>query len=108
MSLIGTLTGGATGSVDVELHGVPAQGGGIRLEQGSVTLAGRSSADTYSGAVVGLDGGRLVADVANPAGARLRVVLAFSELDEQTGRMRGTADAAPAGAREGAPAGDDR
>ena len=98
VSLIGTLTGGATGSVDVELHGVPAQSGGIQLERGSVTLAGGSSDDTYSGPVVGLAGGRLVADVANPAGVQLRVVLAFSELDDQTGRMRGTADAAPAGA----------
>jgi DMSO/TMAO reductase YedYZ heme-binding membrane subunit len=90
VSLVGQMSDGANGTVDVELRGVPASGGGIQLERGTVVLSGHASADRYSGDVVGLRGNLIVADLTNPSGTSMQVSLDFTRLDAATGTMAGT------------------
>ena len=57
------LSGGATGSLDVELRGRPLASGGVYLDDGTVGLGTTSQADLYRGSVVGLQGDEIIADV---------------------------------------------
>ncbi len=95
MSLVGPLTGGASGRLDVELRGRPATGGGVALEHGLVTLTGNSASDQYTGDVVALQGQQIIADVSNPSGNRLRVSINFTQLDGATSKMAGIVNAEP-------------
>jgi DMSO/TMAO reductase YedYZ heme-binding membrane subunit len=90
VSLVGQLSSGASGTIDVELHGVAATGGGIRLEHGTVALTGSTPGDRYSGDVVGLQGNLIVANLTNPSGAAIQVSLDFTQLDLASGTMAGT------------------
>ncbi len=90
VSLVGQLSSGTNGTVDVELQGIAASGGGIRLQHGTVALTGSTPDDQYSGAVVGLEGNLIVANLKNPSGAAIQVSLDFSQLDLATGTMAGT------------------
>ena len=90
VSLVGRVSSGADGNIDVELHGRPDSGGGIRLDRGSVVLTGTGADDRYAGDVVGLRGNVIVADLANAGGTRLQVTLDFTRLDAATGTMAGT------------------
>ena len=90
VSLVGQLSSGTNGTVDVELQGIAASGGGIRLQHGTVALTGSTPDDQYSGAVVGLEGNLIVANLKNPSGATIQVSLDFSQLDLATGTMAGT------------------
>jgi DMSO/TMAO reductase YedYZ heme-binding membrane subunit len=90
VSLVGQLSNGASGAVDVELHGIAASGGGIELEHGTVALTGTGPDDVYSGDVVGLRGNLIVADLTNTSGATMQVSLDFTQLDLASGTMAGT------------------
>jgi hypothetical protein len=85
LSLTGTLSNGATGSVDVELTGMPLSGGGVAMSSGTVTLSDGST--SYRGAVVGLGSSQVVADMPGPGGASWRVSIDFTQLDQQRGVM---------------------
>jgi sulfoxide reductase heme-binding subunit YedZ len=101
VSLAGTLTGGASGRVDVELTGSPLAGGGVSMRAGTVTLS--DELHSYEGSVVGLGDTQVVADMPGPDGASWEVTLDFTGLDPQRGTMTADVRAAPA-----RPRGDDR
>ena len=85
LSLSGTLSNGATGSVDVELTGTPLSDGGVSMSSGMVTLS--DGANSYRGAVVGLGASQVLADMPGPGGASWRVSIDFTQLDQQRGVM---------------------
>jgi DMSO/TMAO reductase YedYZ heme-binding membrane subunit len=85
VSLAGTLSNGATGSVDVELTGTPLSDGGVSMSSGTVTLS--DGANSYRGAVVGLGASQVLADMPGPNGASWRVSIDFTQLDQQRGVM---------------------
>jgi DMSO/TMAO reductase YedYZ heme-binding membrane subunit len=95
VSLIGRLSAGVDGSIDVELHGTPSSGGGIELQRGTVVLTGTAPGDRYTGDVVGLRGDVIVADLTNAAGTRMEATLNFTQLDARSGTMAGTMTAGP-------------
>ncbi|HEU5307859.1 MAG TPA: ferric reductase-like transmembrane domain-containing protein [Acidimicrobiia bacterium] len=102
LSLVGTLSGDASGQVDVELTGSPLAGGGVAMRSGTVTLS--DGAHSYQGSVVGLEESQIVADMPGPGGASWEVTLDVTQLDQQRGTM--TADVHVASAAR--PRGDDR
>ncbi len=85
LSLAGTLSNGATGSVDVELTGTPLSDGGVSMHSGTVTLS--DGTNSYRGAVVGLGSAQVIADMPGPGGASWRVNIDFTQLDQQRGVM---------------------
>jgi hypothetical protein len=107
VSLVGTLAQGAGGTVDIEIIGVPASGGGVNLTSGTITVSdGRNS---YRGDIVGLRGGDIQAQMPGPGGADWTVEVVLTELDRTAGRMAGRVQASPATAtgRTGGREGDD-
>jgi DMSO/TMAO reductase YedYZ heme-binding membrane subunit len=96
VSLVGPLRHGAGGSVDVELSGSPLVNGGVSMSSGTVTVSdGHSS---YQGAVVGLRGGEVVARMPGPGGVDWQVGIVLTKLDQASGVMSATVQAAPASA----------
>jgi hypothetical protein len=85
VSLVATLSGGATGRLDVELTGRPLAGGGVEMRTGTVTVS--DGVHSYQGAVVGLGETQVVADVPGPGGVSWVVTLDFTQLDQQSGTM---------------------
>jgi len=111
VSLVGNLAQGAGGTVDIEIIGVPASGGGVSMTSGTMTVSdGRNS---YRGDIVGLQGGDIQAQMPGPGGADWTVEVVLTELDRTSGRMAGTVQAVPtssagAGRTDGRDRGDDR
>jgi hypothetical protein len=66
------------GVADVVLEGQGAPGGGVSVSSSHVTLGTSASPQLYSGQVVELNGGRLVARVSARSGSRARVDLALN------------------------------
>jgi hypothetical protein len=99
VSLVGNLSNGATGTLDVEITGRPLSGGGVAMRSGTVKLS--DGTHSYQGAIVGLGGSQVVADVPGPNGASWRVDLDFSELDQQRGTMAGNVHVTAAARRGG-------
>jgi hypothetical protein len=99
VSLVGNLSNGATGTVDVEITGRPLRDGGVEMRSGTVTLSDRTH--SYQGAIAGLGGSQVVADMPGPNGASWRVTLDFSELDQQGGTMAGDVHVTPGERRGG-------
>ena len=93
VSLIGTLSGGASGTLDIELRGRPLSSGGIALNDGTVTLTGNTASDHASGHVVGLNGSQILANLSRSDGIPLQVTIVFQQLDATTGKMAGTVTA---------------
>ena len=93
VSLVGTLSEGANGQVDVELTGKPLANGGVSMTSGTVTLSDGSQ--SYRGAVVGLGNSQIVADMPGPDGAQWQVVIDVTQLDEQRGVMTADVHVAP-------------
>jgi methionine sulfoxide reductase heme-binding subunit len=99
VSLAGSLSRGATGSLDVELHGAALAGGGVQLERGSVVLTDATTNDRYSGTVVGLRGNQIVAQVSDQNGRPLLMSIDVTELDTSRGTLAATVSASPGGRR---------
>jgi DMSO/TMAO reductase YedYZ heme-binding membrane subunit len=93
LSLTGSLSNGAPGSLDVELTGAPIRDGGVSMRSGTVTLS--DGERSYRGPVIGLGESRVVADVSGPDGAPWQVNVDFTALDQQRGTMSATVHAAP-------------
>ena len=105
VSLVGTLTGGAAGTLDVEIIGLPRSGGGVNMTSGTVTVAdGRTS---YRGNIVALRGGDIVAQMPGPGGADWQVEIALTQLDSANGKMAGEVQASPAISGDDRRGGDD-
>ena len=75
----------------VVLEGAAAQGGGVSLSSGSVTLG------PYRGVVTALEGCTMAATLASPAPLALTIDL---NVDQSTGALSGTVSATPAAADE--------
>jgi sulfoxide reductase heme-binding subunit YedZ len=67
-----TMTGGAQASAHVVLEGAALPSGGVSVQTSRVTLGPASDPQLYRGSVVELNGGRIVADVHDSAGHKLR------------------------------------
>lgn len=87
--LSGTLRGGMSGSLDVELRGRPVAGGGVYLDEGTVGLGPTSQPDLAHGPVVALEGDEIVADVRGDSGTGLELLMRLS-VDHPSGNVSGT------------------
>jgi ferric reductase like protein len=87
------LSGHAHGAADVLLEGEPLDGGGVSVRQSRVSFGPASDPNRYSGSVVALDGGRVVADVHNGHGDTVRLNF---RLNVSGDSVSGTLDAASA------------
>jgi sulfoxide reductase heme-binding subunit YedZ len=87
--LSAALSGGATGSLDVELRGRPLATGGVYLDQGTVGVGPTSQPDLYHGQVVALQGDELIADVRGDSGPGLELRMRLS-VDRSSGHVTGT------------------
>lgn len=99
VSLVGTLSSGVTGKLDIELSGTPAAGGGVAMRSGTVTLS--DGARSYQGAVVALGGSHIVADMPGPGGGAWQVNVDFTQLDQPRGTMAADVHVRPGGRRGG-------
>jgi len=107
LALVGNLSDGATGVLDVELVGVPSAGGGVSISSGTVTLTGGAGV-RWTGPVTQLSGNQVFATVTGPTGARLQLGIQYSQLDQRTGQMAGTVTGAPPTASPRGERDDDR
>ena len=85
VSLTGPLSGGVSGTVDVEITGAPLAGGGVSMSSGTVTLS--DGTNSYQGAVVGLQDSQIVARMPGPGGTSWQAVIDITALDQQRGTM---------------------
>jgi hypothetical protein len=106
VKLIGDLTGGASGSLDIELRGTPVTGGGVSISSGTVAVSDGHS--TYQGAVALLRDGQIVARMPGPGGSNWQVEVVLNQLDNAGGTMSGQVQATPASSSGGIGRGDDR
>ncbi len=70
-----TMSGSATGVLDVELTGEPLQGGGVLLNSSQVTMGPSSQPSLYRGSIVGLRGTRIDASVQSAGQPTLQLVV---------------------------------
>jgi sulfoxide reductase heme-binding subunit YedZ len=101
VTLATSLSGGAAGSLTVQIEGQALSGGGVSLNSSHVTLGPSSSPTEYSGRILQLEGNRIVASVRRGDGHELLLDITLSSTPE-TGAVSGTVSAqpAPSGARE--------
>ena len=69
LDLAPRLSGGASGDLSMVLGGQPTNNGGVLMDTSRVRLAGDGGSPVYDGRVTALDGNRIVANVARPAGS---------------------------------------
>jgi hypothetical protein len=106
ISLVGTLSGGATSRIDVELTGTPLSDGGVEMRIGTVLLS--DGMHSYQGSVIGLGESQVVADMSGPGGTAWEVTIDFTHLDQQLGTMSADVHVAPGRQRGSDRGGDDR
>ena len=73
--LANTLSGGATGVLNIDLTGQPVDGGGVALDTSQVTFGPPQQPSLYRGTVVALQGGRIVADLQGAGQPNLELIL---------------------------------
>jgi sulfoxide reductase heme-binding subunit YedZ len=61
----GTLSGDVRGQLRLVLQGVPLEGGGVSMTANGVAFAAAGSSSVYEGRIIGLDGTRITARVAD-------------------------------------------
>lgn len=69
-----TLKGPVRETMAITLQGFAAQGGGVQLTQGAVTLGPSGNPNLYVGQIVALRGGQFVADLTSSSGIPLQAV----------------------------------
>ena len=89
VGLSGAAGGGSNGVLQVDLRGVPLEGGGIQMTDSSVTFGPRSSPQAYSGRIVSLEGSQLVASVQDASGNALQLQIDL-QLDRSSRTFRGS------------------
>jgi sulfoxide reductase heme-binding subunit YedZ len=88
------LTGQVRGSLEVQIEGQPAEGGGVAMTASRVALGPPSEPLAYRGQLTSLSGNRLLARVSNGSSSlAVRLDLA---IDQATGEVQGSATAQPA------------
>ena len=90
----GALTGATHDHLEILLHGVPLDDGGVAMEQSRVRMGARTA--LYNGKITALRGTRLVAVLRSPhQRLRLDVDLRFSSDGHVLGTVRGTGSNQP-------------
>jgi sulfoxide reductase heme-binding subunit YedZ len=87
--LAASLSGGATGVVDIDLTGPPVQGGGILMDTSRVTLGPAWQPGLYQGTVGTLRGDRLVAEVRSAGRPPLHLAVTVQP-DPASGQLTGS------------------
>ena len=86
----GTLSGATKDHLEILIHGIPLEDGGVAMEQSRVRMG--TTTPLYRGEITSLTGSRLVAAVRSPhQHLRLGLVLRISRDGSVVGRVRGTA-----------------
>jgi DMSO/TMAO reductase YedYZ heme-binding membrane subunit len=91
-TLAGTMSGSASGPIEIDLRGT-AVGQGIRVDDGSITVT--VDGVTYRGTAGDVRGAELVTTLTGGHGSALTADLQFTRLDTTGGQMAGTIDARP-------------
>jgi methionine sulfoxide reductase heme-binding subunit len=81
--------GSDPGLVRLTLWGSELQGGGIAMNRSQVSYQDAVTGTVYTGSIVALEGGRVVADVASSSGARLRLAMIL-RIDSQARTVTGS------------------
>ena len=85
----GALSGGTRDHLEILIHGIPLQDGGVAMEQSRVRMG--TTTALYQGEITSLDGMRLVAAVRSPRQQlRLGLVLRISHDGAVVGQVHGT------------------
>ena len=69
VTLDGTVTGEATGHLTIAIQGTAADGGGVRMQSGTVSMGPGDQPSLWTGPVSGLSGDLVIADLTGPGGA---------------------------------------
>jgi len=91
----GKLAGGPRGSVRIDLRGEPLQGG-VSMTASGVSYVPAGTRTVYYGSVSGLEGSRVIADLATSSGARLRLDFVLN-IDTASHVVTGSVDGSPGG-----------
>ncbi|HEV2309697.1 MAG TPA: ferric reductase-like transmembrane domain-containing protein, partial [Acidimicrobiia bacterium] len=70
-----TMSGGASGTLTVDLNGQPLDGGGVLMQSSTVTVGPANAPTLYRGTVAALRGERLTADVTSSGRAPLQLAI---------------------------------
>jgi hypothetical protein len=87
-----SFSGSSTGVADVLLEGQPLPSGGVSVTTSRVTVGTSASPRLYSGRVVQLDGGRIIARIHDASGSGGRLELSVN-VDPQAASVTGTINA---------------
>ncbi|MDX6675682.1 MAG: methionine sulfoxide reductase heme-binding subunit [Solirubrobacteraceae bacterium] len=91
-----TLQGGSRGRLGIHIVGQPLQGGGVSMQQSSVTLGSGGDPGAYTGRIDSLTGQQMTASLTGGDGRPVQLRASF-RIDSQSGAVTGDA----AGARTG-------
>ncbi len=97
----GALSGPTRDHLEILLHGVPLEDGGVAMERSRVLMGAQTA--LYQGEVTRLEGRRLIADVRSPRQQlRLSIDLRLDRQGHALGTVRGTSARAGAGSPQAA------
>jgi hypothetical protein len=99
VAIAAAVRGSEPGIVRLTLWGSALDEGGIAMRESQVTFKDAATGTVFTGSIVGLDGNRVVADVAPSSGSRLQLVLAL-RIDATAGTVTGTIHATRIGSSE--------
>jgi sulfoxide reductase heme-binding subunit YedZ len=86
-----SMSGGASGSLDVTISGQPLTGGGVAMSQSSVSLGPSANPRLYTGDVVALRGARILASASGDR-TSMRLTIDLT-IDQESGAVSGTVHA---------------
>jgi sulfoxide reductase heme-binding subunit YedZ len=89
VAIAAAVRGSEPGVVRLTLWGAAIEDGGIAMRESQVSYRDATTGVVSTGSIVGLDGNRVVADVASSAGSHLKLVLVL-QIDAQAGSVGGS------------------
>ena len=95
-----TMSGGATGTLEIDLIGQPLQGGGVLLDSSQVSMGPTQQPSLYRGSVVGLRGARITINVQSAGRPSLQLVVNV-QIGADGTTLTGSVTAQPATAGSG-------
>ncbi len=100
VTIDGTLSGGASGTLHIELQGPADRGGGVEMASSAVTLGITGHSGQYKGQITRLGGTSINATVTDPAGRSLNLGVDL-QIDRSGARVSGTVQATAGGSGQG-------
>jgi hypothetical protein len=95
VNIVAALRGRVAGKLRITLWGEPTEGGGVALAASDVAFGADGTTLPYVGRVVGLEGNRVDAQVANADGNRINLSVDL-QLNRANGSVRGGLEGSPA------------